>query len=108
MRSAEDSALATFARYATDTQLQARDFVFNTGAAQTAAYFEEVALNSGDGRNLQVNPQSWWSSQTTVLDDLRQLQQHVGSVIQARAATLQDQASTRMGLLIGTVILCFA
>ncbi|MEU7909286.1 nitrate- and nitrite sensing domain-containing protein [Actinoplanes sp. NPDC049118] len=108
MRSAEDAALATFARYATDTQLKARDYVFNTGAAQTAAYFEQVALNAGDGRNLQVNPQSWWSSQTTVLDDMRQLQQHVGSVIQARAATLQDQASTRMGLLIGAVILCFA
>jgi signal transduction histidine kinase len=108
MRSAEDSALATFARYATGTQLKARDYVFGTGAAQTAAYFEDVALKSGDGRNLQVNPQSWWSSQTTVLDDLRQLQQHVGSVIQARAAALQDQATTRMGLLIGAVILCFA
>jgi signal transduction histidine kinase len=108
MRSAKDAALAEFTRYATDTQLKARDYVLGTGAAQTAAYFEQVALNAGDGRNLQVNPQSWWSSQTTVLDDMRQLQQHVGSVIRARAATLQDQATTRMGLLIGAVILCFA
>ena len=51
--------------------------------------------------NLQVNPQSWWSALTTVLDDLRQLQQHVGSVIQARAATLQDQATRRMAVLLG-------
>jgi len=50
---------------------------------------------------------TWWSSQTTVLDDMLQLQQHVGSVIRARAATLQDEATQRMALLIGAVLLCF-
>ncbi|GAA3350460.1 nitrate- and nitrite sensing domain-containing protein [Amorphoplanes nipponensis] len=108
MRSAKDAALAAFTRYADDTQRKAKDYVLGTGAAQTAAYFEQVALNAGDGRNLQVNPQSWWSSQTTVLDDMVQLQQHVGSVIRARAATLQDEATRRMGLLVGAVLICFA
>jgi signal transduction histidine kinase len=107
MRSAKDAALAAFTRYADDTQRKAKDYVLGTGAAQTAAYFEQVALGAGDGRNLQVNPQSWWSSQTTVLDDMLRLQQHVGSVIQARAATLQDEATRRMGLLLGAVIICF-
>jgi signal transduction histidine kinase len=107
MRSAKDAALASFTRYADDTQRKAKDYVLGTGAAQTASYFEQVALGAGDGRNLQVNPQSWWSSQTTVLDDMLQLQQHVGSVIQARAATLQDDATQRMGLLLGAVIICF-
>ncbi|GAB1692242.1 nitrate- and nitrite sensing domain-containing protein [Krasilnikovia sp. M28-CT-15] len=108
MRSAKDAALADFQRYATDTQRTARDYLLNTGAAQTAAFFEQVALGAGDGRYLQVNPQSWWSSQTTLLDDMRQLQQHVGSVIRARAATLQDQAARRMAVLVGAVVLCFA
>jgi signal transduction histidine kinase len=108
MRAAKDAALAAFDRYATDTQRQAKSYVLGTGPAQVATYFEEVALGTGDGRSLQVNPQSWWSAQTTVLDDMLQLQQHVGSVIQARAADLQDQATTRMGLLIGAVFLCFA
>ena len=108
MRSAKDAALASFTRYADDTQRKAKDYVLSTGAAQTAAYFEQVALGAGDGRNLQVNPQSWWSSQTTVLDDMLRLQQHVGSVIQARAATLQDDATQRMGLLLGAVLICFA
>ena len=107
MRSAKDAALAAFTRYADDTQRKAKDYVLNTGAAQVAAYFEQVALNAGDGRNLQVNPQSWWSALTTVLDDMLQLQQHVGSVIQARAAVLQDAATQRMGLLVGAVIICF-
>jgi signal transduction histidine kinase len=107
MRSAKDAALASFTRYATGTQRNALDYVFGTGAAQVAGYFEQVALNAGDGRNLQVNPQSWWSAQTTVLDDMLRLQQHVGSVIQARAATLQDQATQRMGLLLGAVLISF-
>jgi signal transduction histidine kinase len=107
MRSAKDAALAAFTRYADDTQRKAKDYVLSTGAAQVAAYFEQVALNAGDGRNLQVNPQSWWSAQTTVLDDMLRLEQHVGSVIQARAATLQDDATRRMSLLVGAVIICF-
>ena len=108
MRAAKDAALADFQRYASATQQRAEDFVLNTGAAQTAAYFEEVALGAGDGRYLQVNPQSWWSALTTVLDDMQRLQQHVGSVIRARAQTLQNQATTRMGVLIGVVLACFA
>jgi signal transduction histidine kinase len=107
MRSAKDAALASFTRYADDTQRKAKDYVLGTGAAQVASYFEQVALGAGDGRYLQVNPQSWWSSQTTVLDDMLQLQQHVGSVIQARAATLQDDATQRMALLLAAVIICF-
>jgi len=107
MRSTKDAALTSFTRYADQTQRNANNYVFGTGAAQTAAYFEQLALGAGDGRNLQVNPQSWWSALTTVLDDMLRLEQHVGSVIQARASTLQDQATRRMGLLIGAVILCF-
>ncbi len=107
MRSAKDAALARFTRYATDTQRTAKDYVLDTGAARVASYFEQLALGAGDGRNLQVNPQSWWSALTTVLDDMLRLQQHVGSVIQARAATLQDDATERMGLLLGAVIVCF-
>ena len=108
MRATKDAALASFQRYATRTQQQAKDYVLNTGAAQTAAYFEQVALAAGDGRYLQVNPQSWWSALTTVLDDMLRLQQHVGSVIQARAQTLQNQATGRMGVLLGVVLACFA
>ena len=107
MRSAKDAALATFTRYATATQRTAKDYVLGTGAAQEAAAFEQIALAAGDGRNLQVNPQSWWSALTTVLDDMLRLEQHVGSVIQARATTLRDQATHRMAVLLGAVLICF-
>ncbi|MEV4701668.1 nitrate- and nitrite sensing domain-containing protein [Actinoplanes sp. NPDC049316] len=108
MKATKDAALTAFTQYATGTERTAKDYVLDTGAARVAAYFEQLALKAGDGRNLQVNPQAWWSALTTVLDDMLRLQQHVGSVIQARAQTLQDQATSRMGVLVGAVLLCFA
>ncbi|WP_444543366.1 sensor histidine kinase [Mangrovihabitans endophyticus] len=108
MRSTKDAALASFGRYATATERDALTYVLDTGAAREATSFEQVALGAGDGRYLQVNPQSWWSALTTVLDDMLTLEQHVGSVIQARAADLQDQATVRLGVLLGAVLLCFA
>jgi signal transduction histidine kinase len=107
MRSAKESSLNSFDRFADSTDKQAKNYVFGTGAAKAAAYFEQVALASGDGRYLQVNPQTWWSSLGTVLDDVLQLQQHVGSVIQDRAQTLQSRATLRMGGLLGAVLLSF-
>jgi signal transduction histidine kinase len=104
MRANKDAALASFDRYATGTQLAAKQYVFGTGAAQTAASFEQIALASGAKSYLLVNPQAWWSALTTVLDDMLRLEQHVGSVIRARAAELQDRATQRM-LILGAVAL---
>ncbi|MEV6302866.1 nitrate- and nitrite sensing domain-containing protein [Actinoplanes sp. NPDC051861] len=108
MRATKDAALTAFGRYANETERNARDYTLDTGAAREAAFFEQVALRSGDGRGLQVNPQSWWSAHTTVLDDMLQLEHHVGSLITSRAAALEDDASLRIGLLIGAVLLCLA
>ncbi|MEU4158294.1 nitrate- and nitrite sensing domain-containing protein [Actinoplanes sp. NPDC026670] len=107
-RSTKDAALTAFDRYANDTERAARQYLFDTGPAREAAYFEQVALLSGDGRYLQVNPQAWWSAHTTLLDDMLQLERHVGSVISARANTLEDEASVRMGVLLGAVLICLA
>ena len=108
MRSARDAALTTFEQYAAPTALAARNYLLDTGAAREALAFEQVALRSGDGRYLQVNPQSWWSALTTVLDDMLRLGRHIGSTVQARAAALRDDATTRMGVLAGVVVLCLA
>ncbi|GAA2885522.1 histidine kinase [Actinoplanes cyaneus] len=108
MRADKDAALKTFDRYADPLAQAGRDYTLDTGAAREAAYFEQLALASGDGKRLTVDPQSWWSAQTTVLGDMLQLEHHVGSVIAARASTLEDDASARMGALIGAVLLCLA
>ncbi|WP_433533212.1 sensor histidine kinase [Micromonospora sp. CA-263727] len=103
MRAAREAALADFAEQATASQKAANDWVLDTGAARVAAYFEQVALASADGRRVQVNPQSWWSALTTVLDGMRQMQQHVGAEIEARAAERQSD-STRRILLVAVLV----
>jgi signal transduction histidine kinase len=108
MRAAKESALADFAQHATARQKAANGYVLDTGAAREAAYFEQVALAAADGRHLQVNPQSWWSALTTVLDDMRQMQQYVGSEIQVRADVRQVESAQRLGVLGALVGLCLA
>jgi nitrate/nitrite sensing protein/histidine kinase/DNA gyrase B/HSP90-like ATPase len=107
MRAERLAALARFNRLATPSEREAMNFVFNTGAARVFADFEQVALDAADGHHIIVNPQSWWSGLTTVLDDLQQLQKHVGSEIQIRAADLQTGAARRIGGLIALVVVCF-
>jgi hypothetical protein len=108
MRAAKQAALERFNRFATAGQREAGEFVFDTGPARVTTYFENVAADAYDGRNIVVNPQSWWSGLTTVLDDLRQLQQHVGSEIQSRAHSIQTTAGRQIGGLLVVVLLCFA
>jgi signal transduction histidine kinase len=108
MRANKQAALNRFNRFATPSQRAAGNFVFGTGAAQETASFEQVAINAADGHHIVVNPQSWWSGLTTVLDDLSQLQDHVGSQIQLRAHDLQNDATRQLGLLLGGVVLCLA
>jgi signal transduction histidine kinase len=108
MRADKQAALTRFDRFATPGQKTANNFVFSTGAAQETANFENVALDAADGHHIVVNPQSWWSGLTTVLDDLQQLQQHVGSQIQVRAHDLQEGSTRQIGFLLGVVLLCFA
>jgi signal transduction histidine kinase len=105
MSATRDAALAAFNRNADKSETAGKDYVYSTGAAEEATYFEKVALASGDGRYLVVNPQSWWSALTTVLDDMLQLQQHTGSVIQARASDLQNTATLRTGGLLAAVLI---
>ncbi|WP_026185459.1 sensor histidine kinase [Salinispora pacifica] len=106
MRAARDVALVDFTGQATPSQKAASDWVLDTGAARVAAHFEQVALTSADGRRLQVNPQSWWSALTTVLDGMRGIQQHVGAEIEARAAERQNESTQRI-LVVATGVLLF-
>jgi hypothetical protein len=108
MRAAKEVALADFGQQATAEQKAANAYVLDTGAAREAAFFEQVALKAADGRRLQVNPQSWWSALTTVLDDMLRMQRYVGSQIQIRAQTLQTESTRRVGVLSGMALLCFA
>lgn len=105
MRAGRESAAARFRASATESQIRALDFSLGTGAARTTEYFERVAVDGADGRPLVVNPQAWWSGLTTVLADLDQLQQHIGSQTQFRAFELRTDAITRLAVLLAGVLL---
>ncbi len=104
MRAAKQLAQQRFARTSTPQAKAGAAYLQDTGAARVASYFESVAVGAADGRHIVVNPQEWWSAMTTVLDDTRQLEQHVGSTIQIRAHELQRAASLRLAGLLGVVL----
>jgi CHASE3 domain sensor protein len=108
MRATRQSAWERFDRFATEAQKRSATFVLDTGAARETDHFEQVAVDAAGGQHIIVNPQSWWSGLTTVLDDMNQLQEHVSSQIQHRAATLQRTAAIRLGTLTLVVALFFA
>ena len=67
------------------------------GAAQRDAIepgFEQRALaGSAAGDRFLVDPQSWWSALTTVLEDLREVQRAVGADIAALAVFLASEGA---------------
>jgi hypothetical protein len=106
LRSDRDIALEEFEEYATPTAVLAKNYLLSTGPATQALQYEQLALASGDGQPLQLDPQAWWSSLTTVLDDMSQLARHIGSTLKARAEVLRERADLRLAGLAAVVLLC--
>ncbi|HEY2674503.1 MAG TPA: nitrate- and nitrite sensing domain-containing protein [Rugosimonospora sp.] len=95
-----------FGLAATPGQIAQAVAVQSGGPYSEAQSFESRALASGDGRALLVDPQSWWSALTPVLDKLLTLEQSVGADITDRAKALQTSSSRRLIELGGLVVLC--
>ena len=106
MRAAKDAAWSRFLALSDADERAAADYVTDTGAARVVAYFEKVAIGAADGRHVVVNPQTWWSAHTTLLDGIRRLEEHEGGDIRLRAFELQQQATTRLGGLLALVLFC--
>ncbi|MEN3304964.1 MAG: hypothetical protein V7603_1166 [Micromonosporaceae bacterium] len=102
------SAQARANAYATPAQRLRAMRVTTSGATSEAQTFETRALGASDGRLLVVDPQSWWSALTTVLDHIRELQQSFGLDIQDRARQLRSDATRRLSILLGIVVACLA
>ncbi len=106
MRAAKQSAWERFFSLADGAERASARHVLQTGAARVVSYFEQVAVAAAGGQRVTVNPQSWWSGHTTVLDGITGLQEHVGSVIRLRAFDLQQEATLRLAALLTVVLLC--
>ncbi|WP_345138690.1 sensor histidine kinase [Dactylosporangium darangshiense] len=108
MYAAAHEAENQFAKVATAAQLARSAKVRSTGAYSEALEFENRALSSADDKPLLINPQSWWSALTTVLDDIRALEESIGTDIRDRAAAVRRGATERLVVLSALVLLCLA
>jgi len=105
---ARDLFLTELDEFASPATAAAMTKLLNTGDAARARAWERMALRSGDGKKLLVSPQSWWSAQATVLDDLTRLAQQVGVDTQARSGALRKSTAVRTTALAVVVLLCLA
>ncbi|HJP73138.1 MAG TPA: nitrate- and nitrite sensing domain-containing protein [Pseudonocardiaceae bacterium] len=99
------AALADFQSFATQNENDALAGALTTSAATVTVEYEGTAV-AGVGGTLPVtvNPTTWGNAITTVINDLRGVQQSVGADITARANTLAAGA-TRLLIVIGVLAL---
>jgi signal transduction histidine kinase len=92
------TAQARFEQFATPVQQAMLAAALDTGAAREAAFFEARALDAVNAPFV-VSPQSWWSANTTLIDDLRAAETALGLDISSRAQDLQRAAAIRLAVL---------
>ncbi|WP_280297953.1 sensor histidine kinase [Nocardia neocaledoniensis] len=93
IRAARAAAFAQFDRDATAAQRDRIDAVRTGSSAALAARAENIAIASMAGPLTHpVDPATWWSQMTEVIDQQRTVQQAVGADIRARADALRRTA----------------
>ncbi|MEV0080283.1 ATP-binding protein [Nocardia neocaledoniensis] len=93
IRAARAAAFAQFDRDATAAQRDRIDAVRTGSSAALAARAENIAIASMAGPLTHpVDPATWWSQMTEVIDEQRTVQQAVGADIRARADALRRAA----------------
>ncbi len=99
----KQASIATYDQFATPSERAQLDDVLQSPAGDQAVQDEGVGINSATSvLPSRVDPVSWSDAMNTVLDDLRAVQQRVGSDITTRADSLR---ATATGLLIGISVL---
>ncbi|WP_239004130.1 sensor histidine kinase [Nocardia panacis] len=99
IRAGKLSALASFTQYATKTQQAKLDASLLTDNATKAEQAENIAIASSEGRLVhEVDPISWWSQISSIIDDQRNVQQAIGNEVQTSADDLQTAAARNLFL----------
>jgi signal transduction histidine kinase len=93
IRANKQNALALYDHFATPSERQDVVVVLHSPAATEAATFEAIAVAGVNGSLPQhVDAQAWWDQMTSVINDMRTVQQTVGVDITVRAQRLQNLA----------------
>ncbi|MFJ9366903.1 nitrate- and nitrite sensing domain-containing protein [Nocardia sp. NPDC101769] len=97
IRAAKQSALQSFSRFADSNRQGDLDDAMRGDDATRADRDESIALASGDGPLTRpVDPTTWWTRLTGVIDAQRAVQKAVGDDIRSRADELRDAAQTQL------------
>ncbi|MGK8559070.1 sensor histidine kinase [Nocardia gipuzkoensis] len=98
IRAAKLAGLAAFARDATPAQRSRLDAALDGADAVAAAESENIAIASSAGALVRpVDPISWWTRMTAVIDEQRIVQQAVGADVRQRADVLRRKAAVVLG-----------
>ncbi|WP_051022340.1 sensor histidine kinase [Nocardia pneumoniae] len=98
IRAAKLAGLAAFARDATPAQRSRLDAALDSADAVAAAESENIAIASSAGRLVRpVDPITWWTRMTAVIDEQRTVQQAVGADVRQRADALRRAAAVILG-----------
>jgi signal transduction histidine kinase len=110
IRAAKQEALQAFSRYAGKDRQADLDAVMRSDDAAASDQAESVALASGDGPLVRpVDPASWWTRTTAVIDGQRAVQKAVGGDIRNRADELRAAAETNLIIfLVGAAVAIIA
>lgn len=99
----KQAAIATYDQFASPTERTALDSALQSAAADQAVQYEGVAIAGANGTlPTPVDPVSWTDVMNTEIDNLRTVQQQIGSDITSSADSLRNTATT---LLIGISVL---
>ncbi|WP_328399002.1 nitrate- and nitrite sensing domain-containing protein [Streptomyces sp. NBC_00390] len=102
------ASLAQYAELATPAQQSALEAAFETPEARRALGYEKRAERGADGDRLDVNPSSWWSSMTALVDQLHVVQRRIGDETRARADQAGGEATGQLGGFIALGLLIVA
>ncbi|GIE85328.1 sensor histidine kinase [Actinoplanes regularis] len=102
---ARDLSLEEFDEFADPAGKDAKTKLLNSGAALQARAVESAALRAGDRQSLLADPESWWTAVATMLDDMTGLAGEIGARTLDQAHSLREQATLRLALLSGVVLL---
>ncbi|WP_330253976.1 nitrate- and nitrite sensing domain-containing protein [Nocardia sp. NBC_00565] len=98
IRAAKNAGLAAFERDATAHQQALLDAALRGENAVKAGESESIAIASSAGPLARaVDPSTWWSQMTAVIDEQRTVQQAVGTDVQQRAEVLRKDAALTLG-----------
>ncbi|MFQ6328519.1 nitrate- and nitrite sensing domain-containing protein [Nocardia sp. CWNU-33] len=98
IRAAKVAGLAAFARDATAAEQTLLEAAMRSENATRAMESENIAIASSRGPLVRsVDPITWWSQMTGVIDEQRAVQQTVGDDVRQRAAVLRKNAALTLG-----------